>query len=43
LETKAKNWRDAAAKQMTDAQIEEAQKLARDWKPTTKPPSLLLQ
>ncbi|MGB6938769.1 MAG: sel1 repeat family protein, partial [Xanthobacteraceae bacterium] len=35
--------RDAAAKQMTDAQIEEAQKLARDWKPTTKPPSLLLQ
>jgi len=35
--------RDAAAKRMTDAQIEEAQKLARDWKPTTKPPSLLLQ
>jgi transposase InsO family protein len=35
--------RDAAAKEMTDTQIEEAQKLARDWKPTTKPPSLLLQ
>jgi hypothetical protein len=28
--------RDAAAKEMTDTQIEEAQKLARDWKPTTE-------
>jgi hypothetical protein len=35
--------REAAAKQMNDAQIEEAQKLARDWKPTIKPPTLLLQ
>jgi hypothetical protein len=35
--------RDAAAKQMNVAQIEEAQKLARDWKPTGRPPGLLLQ
>ena len=35
--------RDAAAKQMNVAQIEEAQRLARDWKPTGRPPSLLLQ
>jgi hypothetical protein len=35
--------RDAAAKQMTVAQIEEAQKLARDWKPAAKPAGLLLR
>ena len=35
--------RDAAAKQMTVAQIEEAQKLARDWKPTANPTGLLLR
>jgi uncharacterized protein len=35
--------RDAAAKQMTVAQIEEAQKLAREWRPIAKPPSLLLR
>jgi len=35
--------RDAAAKQMTVAQIEEAEKLARDWKPTGKPAGLLLR
>jgi hypothetical protein len=28
---------------MSDTQIEEAQKLARDWKPATKAPGLLLQ
>ena len=35
--------RDAAAKQMNVGQIEEAQKLARDWKPTAKPADLLLR
>jgi TPR repeat protein len=35
--------RDAAAKQMTVAQIEEAQKLARDWKPTANSAGLLLR
>jgi hypothetical protein len=28
---------------MTEAQIAEAQKLVRDWKPSSKPPALLLQ
>ncbi|MGC1293903.1 MAG: hypothetical protein WA869_02575, partial [Alloacidobacterium sp.] len=37
------NSAQESAKEMTDTQIEEAQKLARDWKPTTKPASLLLQ
>jgi len=32
---KAAEYRDALAKQMTPAQIAEAQKLAREWKPTT--------
>ena len=31
--TKAAGYRDALAKQMTPAQIAEAQKLAREWKP----------
>jgi len=31
----AAEYRDALAKQMTPAQIAEAQKLAREWKPTT--------
>jgi TPR repeat protein len=35
--------RNAAAKQMTDVQVEEAQKLARDWKPNRKSPDLLLR
>ena len=30
--------RDVIAAQMTPEQIAEAQKLARDWKPTTQPP-----
>jgi TPR repeat protein len=30
--------RDAVARSMTPAQIAEAQKLAREWKPTTQPP-----
>ena len=30
--------RDEVAKHMTPAQIAEAQKLAREWKPTTRPP-----
>src|SRR6516165_4447214 len=33
--------REAAAKQMTVVQIEVAQKLARDWKPTANPAGLL--
>ena len=33
----AKN-RDIAARRMTPAQIAEAQKLAREWKPTKQPP-----
>ena len=32
---KAAEYRDALAKQMTPAQIAEAQKLAREWKPNT--------
>jgi TPR repeat protein len=32
------NNRDHAARLMTPAQIAEAQKLAREWKPTTQPP-----
>ncbi len=39
----AAQGRDAAAKQMSVEQIEQAQKLARDWKPATKTPGLLLQ
>jgi hypothetical protein len=31
-------FRDKVAKLMTPAQIAEAQKLAREWKPTTQPP-----
>ena len=31
-----KRARDALEKQMTPAQIAEAQKLSREWKPTTK-------
>lgn len=32
---KAKKGRDIAARRMTPAQIEQAQKLAREWTPTT--------
>jgi TPR repeat protein len=31
-------FRDLIARRMTPAQIAEAQKLAREWKPTTRPP-----
>jgi uncharacterized protein len=34
----AVEYRDVVTKRMTPAQIAEAQKLARDWKPTTQPP-----
>ncbi len=32
-------FRDLIARRMTPAQIAEAQKLAREWKPNTQPPS----
>jgi TPR repeat protein len=32
-------FRDLIARRMTPAQIEEAQKLAREWKPNTQSPS----
>jgi len=35
--------RETVSRRMTDAQIAEAQKLVREWKPSTKPPALLLQ
>ena len=34
----AKNLTEMAERRMTPAQINEAQKLARDWKPATQPP-----
>ena len=34
----AATFRDLIARRMTPAQIAEAQKLAREWKPTTQPP-----
>jgi TPR repeat protein len=34
----AKSDRDKAARFMTMAQIVKAQRLAREWKPTTQPP-----
>jgi TPR repeat protein len=37
-EQRAAEARDALAKQMTPAQIAEAQKLAREWKPKTPSP-----
>jgi hypothetical protein len=37
-EQDAVKGRDDVAKLMTQAQIAEAQKLAREWKPTTQPP-----
>ena len=36
-EQKAARFLDMAAQRMTPAQIAEAQRLARDWKPTTQP------
>lgn len=33
-------FRDLIARRMTPAQIAEAQKLAREWKPTTQPPRI---
>ena len=36
-EQKATEPLDMAARRMTPAQIAEAQKLARDWRPTTQP------
>ena len=35
--------RETVSRRMTEAQIAEAQKLVRDWKPSSKPPALLLQ
>ena len=35
--------RETVSRRMTEAQIAEAQKLSRDWKPASKPPALLLQ
>ena len=32
------NGRDQVASKMTPAQVAEAQKLAREWKPTKQPP-----
>ena len=37
-EQKATELLDMAARRMTQAQIAEAQKLARDWRPTRQPP-----
>ena len=37
-EQKAVKTLEMAERQMTPAQITEAQKLARDWKPATQPP-----
>ena len=37
-EQRAVTGRDMAAQRMTSAQIAEAQELAREWKPTTRPP-----
>jgi hypothetical protein len=34
----AEKYRDSIAQRMTPAQIAEAQKLAREWKPTRQPP-----
>jgi hypothetical protein len=34
---------ETVSRRMTDAQIAEAQTLARGWKPNTKPPAVLLQ
>ena len=34
----AKTLIEMAERRMTPAQIDEAQKLARDWKPATQPP-----
>jgi TPR repeat protein len=36
---RAATFRDLVARLMTPAQIAEAQKLAREWKPNTQPPS----
>ena len=35
--------RETVSRRMTEAQIAEAQKLVREWKPSSKPPALLLQ
>jgi hypothetical protein len=35
--------RETVSERMTTEQVAEAQKLAHEWKPTTKPPSVLLR